>query len=138
MRMDPDSLIAYLAQPLVANLVTLRSSGSPHVAPVWFSYSGGKFQVYTSRNLQKAHNIERDNRVALSVATCGTPYSYVLVEGSASITNDRAAEIGRAIATRYMGADRAGEVDEFITNTLDGNSVIIEITPARIMTWTEG
>jgi len=132
-----DEFRAFLDLPLVAHLVTLRPGGAPHVAPVWFAYGGGKFRVYTSRKFQKTRNIERDNRVALSIATPGEPYSYVVAEGEAAILTEAVAETGRAIAARYIGAGNLEAIDQFMAETLNESAVVLEITPSRVMTWSE-
>ena len=126
---------AFLAQPLVADFVTLRPGGAPHVAPVWHEFADGKFTVFTSSRFQRVRNIERDDRVALSVATNDMPYRYVVAEGRAVVIRERVREVGRAIATRYIGVDKPDEVDEFMRQTLDEDAVLIELVPSRLMTW---
>ncbi len=126
---------AFLARPLVADFVTLRPGGAPHVAPVWHEFADGKFYVYTSRAFQRVRNIERDDRVALSIASHDMPYAYVVAEGRAVVTRDRVGEVGRSITTRYIGADNLDRVEEFLRQTLDDDSVLIELVPTRLMTW---
>ncbi len=138
--MTTEEITAYLAQPLVANLVTLRPSGAPHIAPVWFAFTNSNFYIYTSRNSQRARNLQRDNRAAISIPTCAEPYSYVLAEGTATTTRNNVAHIGRAIAERYIGPDdpnKTDQIDQFMAETLDDNTIIIELIPHRIMSWSE-
>ncbi|KKL27226.1 hypothetical protein LCGC14_2387280, partial [marine sediment metagenome] len=44
---------AFLSQPHVAALATVRPDGRPHVLPVWFDFDGSEFTVSTFRGTQK-------------------------------------------------------------------------------------
>ena len=133
--MSPEEIAAYLAQPLIADFVTLRADGSPHVAPVWYEYADGKFLVFTSRKFQRVRNLERDNRAAVSVPTPGAPYAYVVAEGRATVTREGVAEVARSITARYSGD--AAEVEAFLAETLDEDSVVVVLTPHRVMSWSD-
>src|SRR5437016_6040740 len=65
-------------------LAVTRSGGGPHVTPTWFTLDG-------------------DDQAP--------PYSYVMVEGSATLSDDldELRRVATAVGGRYMGADRAGE-----------------------------
>ena len=53
--------------------------------------------------------LQRDGRLCLCVDEERPPYSYVMVEGAAGVSQDPAerAEWSRRIAARYMGPDKA-------------------------------
>ena len=58
---------------------------------------------------------------------------YVSAEGPVAITTEGVDETGLSIARRYIG-ERA---EQFLENVLDENSVVLRLTPERILTWVE-
>ncbi|MBT2470927.1 PPOX class F420-dependent oxidoreductase [Streptomyces sp. ISL-66] len=89
-------------------LSTVRADGSPHIAPIWFVLDGDSFVFNTGKDTVKGRNLARDGRVALCVDDDRPPFSYVILQGRAEISEDLdemlpwASKIGR----RYMGAER--------------------------------
>ncbi|WP_031524632.1 PPOX class F420-dependent oxidoreductase [Streptomyces sp. NRRL F-5123] len=94
-----------------AKLATTRADGRPHVAPVWFLLEGDDLVFNTGRDTVKGRTLARDPRVMLCVDDEQPPFSFVLVEGRATLSEDPDELRGSAgrIAARYMGADRAEE-----------------------------
>ncbi|MGW6856736.1 PPOX class F420-dependent oxidoreductase [Streptomyces xanthophaeus] len=93
-------------------LSTVREDGSPHIAPIWFVLDGDSFVFNTGKDTVKGRNLARDGRVALCVDDDRPPFSYVVLEGSAEISEyaDGPEEIltwATRIGARYMGAERA-------------------------------
>jgi PPOX class probable F420-dependent enzyme len=98
-----------------AHVASTRADGSPHVAPVWFSADGtpDSFVIHftTSASSVKGTSLRRDGRVALTVDDPHPPFAFVIVEGTAELSEDL--DLLLAVATRlgekYMGRDRAVE-----------------------------
>lgn len=92
-------------------LATVRADGRPHVTPIWFLLDGDEVVFTTHRDGVKARNILRDPRAAACVDEERPLYSFVLVEGVASVSEDLAELRAWAtrIGARYMGDDRAAE-----------------------------
>ncbi|KPC59751.1 PPOX class F420-dependent oxidoreductase [Streptomyces chattanoogensis] len=92
-------------------LSTVRADGGPHIAPVWFLMDGDELVFNTGKETVKGRNLARDNRVALCVDDERPPFSFVVVQGSAEISEDLAdvRHWATRIAARYMGEDRAEE-----------------------------
>ncbi|MFC3999326.1 PPOX class F420-dependent oxidoreductase [Nocardiopsis sediminis] len=92
-------------------LSTVRADGGPHVTPVWFLLDGDDVVFNTARESVKGRSLARDGRFALCVDDDRPPYSFVILQGNAEISEDPA-EIrhwaGR-LGARYMGEDRAEE-----------------------------
>ncbi|KPI30308.1 putative enzyme [Actinobacteria bacterium OV450] len=90
-------------------LSTVREDGSPHIAPVWFLLDGDAFVFNTGKSTVKGRNLLRDGRVALCVDDDRPPYSYVLLQGRAEISEDLEEMLPWAtrIAARYMGEEHA-------------------------------
>jgi len=136
-RLDEQEARAFLAQGTrTGKLATVRADGRPHVVPVWFVLDGDDLVFTTWHESVKAHNMQRDARVALCVDDQAPPYSYVTVEGTARMVDDPAA--GRHWATligaRYMGADRA---DEFGRRNGVPGEYIVRLSPTKIFGYGE-
>ncbi|MFC9156913.1 PPOX class F420-dependent oxidoreductase [Streptomyces bauhiniae] len=92
-------------------LATVRADGSPHIAPIWFLLDGDELVFNTGEETVKGRNLVRDPRVALCVDDDRPPFSFVVLNGQARLSEDLD-EIRRwatRIAARYMGEDRAEE-----------------------------
>ncbi|WP_405495569.1 PPOX class F420-dependent oxidoreductase [Streptomyces sp. NBC_00096] len=88
-------------------LSTVREDGSPHIAPIWFVLDGDSFVFNTGRDTVKGRNLARDGRVALCVDHDRPPFSYVVLQGRAQISEDMEEMLPWAtrIGARYMGAE---------------------------------
>src|SRR5215470_16786904 len=88
-----------------AHVATTRSGGRPHVKPVWFVLDGrpGDFQLLftTSAESVKGRGLRRNTQVAASVDDPAPPYSFVIIEGAAQLS-DRLEDV-RAAAARIGG-----------------------------------
>ncbi|MFI1432259.1 PPOX class F420-dependent oxidoreductase [Streptomyces lydicus] len=92
-------------------LATVRADGGPHVAPVWFLLDGDQLVFNTGAETVKGRNLARDGRVALCVDDERPPFSFVVVQGTAEVSDDlpEVRHWATRIAARYMGEDRAEE-----------------------------
>ncbi|GAA3256479.1 PPOX class F420-dependent oxidoreductase [Streptomyces lavendulae] len=89
-------------------LSTVREDGSPHIAPIWFVLDGDAFVFNTGKNTVKGRNLARDGRVALCVDDDRPPFSYVVLQGRAEISEDLEEMLPWAtrIGSRYMGEEQ--------------------------------
>ena len=125
----------FLSQPRTAHLVTLRSSGTPHVAPVWFLWHDGRALVMADANAIKVRNIRRNPAVSLCVSTPEHPYVFVTVEGTASIAESGLEDMVRRTCILYEGQERG---TEFAAELLgEDRMALISISPDRFMSWKE-
>src|SRR5689334_15869423 len=87
-------------------LATVRADGRPHIAPIWFDMDGDDLIFTTWHKSVKALNLRRDGRVSLCVDDDTPPFSYVIVEGTVTVSEDleELARWATSIAGRYMGA----------------------------------
>ncbi|BDH13483.1 PPOX class F420-dependent oxidoreductase [Streptomyces hygroscopicus] len=92
-------------------LATVRADGSPHLAPVWFLMDGDELVFNTGEDTVKGRNLARDGRVALCVDDERPPFAFVVVQGTAEVSDDLTdvRHWATRIAARYMGEDRAEE-----------------------------
>jgi PPOX class probable F420-dependent enzyme len=119
-----------------AHVATVRADGRPHVKPVWYELSGvpGDFQlVFTTGAATVAgRNLRRDTRVAISVDEAVAPYSFVLIEGTAGLSEDAAdlLAVATSLGGRYMGDALAAEFGA--RNAVPGE-LVVRVTPARVV-----
>lgn len=108
--MNPEEVRTFLMTGTrTGKLATVRSDGRPHVVPIWFTLRGDQLVFNTHVSSVKAKNLRREPRVAITVDDQTPPYSFVTVEGVATLTDEDPdlIEIATEIGGRYMGADRA-------------------------------
>ncbi len=90
-----------------AHLATLMPGGGPQVTPVWIDLDGDVVMFNTAEGRQKARNLDRDGRVALSAHDQQNPYRYIQVRGVVvSKTHEGADEHIDSLAKRYLGLDK--------------------------------
>lgn len=103
----PDSARAVVESGRLAHLVTLGPDGSPHVTLVWVGLEDGEIVSGHLVEHQKVRNIRRDPRVALSMEGSGRNAigldEYLVVYGTARITEGGAPELLQRLAERYIG-----------------------------------
>ncbi|HMF83354.1 MAG TPA: PPOX class F420-dependent oxidoreductase [Acidimicrobiia bacterium] len=132
-QMTADETRVFLLQGTrTGKLAVVRVDGRPHVTPTWFTLDGDDLVLTTHRTSQKAKAIRRDPRVALCVDDQAPPYSYVMVEGAATLSDDldELRRCATAVGARYMGADRA---DEFGARNAVPGELLVRITPTRVI-----
>jgi PPOX class probable F420-dependent enzyme len=105
----PDSARAVLESSALAHLVTLNPDGSPQVTVVWVGLDGDEIVAAHLPEHRKVRNIRNDGRVALSIET-DTPdpmglTQYLVIYGTARITEGGAPELLRELARTYLGPD---------------------------------
>ncbi|WP_369141863.1 pyridoxamine 5'-phosphate oxidase family protein [Streptomyces sp. R44] len=101
----------FLTRPHTATLTTLRPDGTPHVAPVRFSFdaASGLARVTTRAGARKARNVAAAGPGA-RVALCQVDgLRWATLEGRATVTDDpvRLAEAIRRYTARYRAAPPA-------------------------------
>ena len=132
--MSEDEWRGFLRTPIrPATLATSRKDGRPHVAPVWYDVDDdGTILFTTGANTVKGHAVRRAGKVALCVQDDQPPFSFVLVEGEATWTDDLAEVTAWAarIGGRYMGADRA---DEYGARNGVPGELLVRVTPTRVI-----
>jgi len=104
-----DGALELLASPTVATVVTLNRDGSPHVSSAWVAIEDGEVCLATLDDQAKLRNIRRDPRVALSLQSERVNEwglrEYLVIYGTARITEGGAAEMLQRLAWTYLGPD---------------------------------
>lgn len=110
----------------------VAADGRPLVAPVWFVVDDGHLVFTTGRDTSKGHALARDSRVAICVDDPHPPYSFVQVQGVASVSDDPQDVLDFTTRTgaRYMGADRA---DEFGRRNAVPGELAVRVRPTKVI-----
>ena len=114
-----------------AKIATVRKDGRPHVVPIWFELDADKIVFTTGDGSVKYMNMKRDPRVCITVDDQIQPYSYVMIEGTASFSEDPADLLHWAtrIGGRYMGENQA---DAYGKRNSAPGEVVVRIAPTKI------
>jgi PPOX class probable F420-dependent enzyme len=127
-----DEVITFLSEGTRTGKLGYRASdGRPLIAPVWFVVDSGELVFNTGRDTAKGRALARDPRVVMCVDDPHPPYSFVQVQGTATISEDPRELIDVATRTggRYMGADRA---EEFGRRNGAPGELVVRIRPTRV------
>lgn len=91
--------------PNIAHVATLRADGAPHTVPVWIGLEDEKLAILTSPQSQKARNLGRDPRVAISITDRDQPTAMASIRGRVTdiIRDEPAWKIIDRISHKYIG-----------------------------------
>ncbi|MFD4670674.1 PPOX class F420-dependent oxidoreductase [Lentzea sp. NPDC058450] len=107
--MLPESARSVLESNALGHLVTLGPDGSPQVTIVWVGLDGDEIVSGHLASHQKVRNIRNDGRVVLSIETPIVNdhglQEYLVVYGTARITEGGAPELLQRLAHTYLGPD---------------------------------
>ena len=120
------------APPRTAKLAQVTAGGGPRVAPVWVALDGDDVMFTTGDTTAKGKALQRDPRVALCFDDEAPPFSFVIVHGTAT-TSDELDDVRRwaaIIGGRYMGAGRAEEYG--VRNGVPGE-LLVRVTPTKVI-----
>ena len=125
----------FLKDQKVLRLATIGKNKTPHIAPVWYRYSGKKFYIGTNTKTKKAQNVKKNNKVSCCVDVgVNAPNIYgVLVQGNANLITDnsKVKTIAKKILSRYFKTLENKSAKEL----LDDTDCIIEIIPEKFTVW---
>ncbi|MBK9178757.1 MAG: PPOX class F420-dependent oxidoreductase [Acidimicrobiales bacterium] len=103
----PESARELLRTAALGHVVTINPDGSPQVTCVWLGLDGDDVVFASLGPWKKLQNLARDQRVALSVEAPGRNpvgmQEYLVLHGTARITEGGAPELLQALAGTYAG-----------------------------------
>jgi PPOX class probable F420-dependent enzyme len=127
----PDAARAVIESGKLAHFATINRDGTPHITIVWVGLNGDEIVIGKLMTDQKVRNIRRDPRVSLSIeAPEGDQMgmkNYLVVEGTARVSEGGAPELLRELAQRYIGP---GATFPPMPNPPAG--FVIRVTPTKI------
>jgi PPOX class probable F420-dependent enzyme len=105
----PGPARAVLESDRLAHLVTVGADGGPQVSCVWVGIEDEEIVFASLGRRRKLDNIARDPRVALSIETDEAGQlgllNYLVVHGTARITEGGGPELLQRLAYVYLGPD---------------------------------
>jgi len=125
----------FLKSQKILRLATIDSSGNPHIVPVWYMYTDGKFYVGTNTKTRKAKNIKKNFKVSFCVDTGIRSPEIVGVMGVGRakliLKSDMVESLAKKILLRYFASIKNKSAQQL----LDQTDCIIEIMPKKITDW---
>jgi len=104
-----DAAHELLASPAVATVATLNPDGSPHMSVAWVGVDDGEIVFGTLDDQRKLRNLRLDPRIALTVQSDRVNRwglrEYLVIDGSAKVTEGGAADLLQRLAHTYIGPD---------------------------------
>ena len=125
-----EDLGAFLDEPRVAVLATLRVDGTVLLSPVYHEWREGTFNVVIETQNVKARHLRRDPRATILVAESEPPLRGVEVRGSAQFIDDGVTETTRRIVAKYGDEEAEADAEE-----RRGADVIVRLEPDHIRIW---
>jgi PPOX class probable F420-dependent enzyme len=110
----------------------VRAKGLPHVKPVWFVLDGDELIFTTHESYVMTRHLRRDPHITLTIDDQEAPYSFVIIEGTVTLSEDldELVRWATVIGGRYMGAERAEEFGR--RNGVPGE-LLVRVTPTKIL-----
>jgi PPOX class probable F420-dependent enzyme len=104
-----DAAHELLASPAVATVATLNPDGSPHLSVAWVGVEDGEIVFGTLDDQRKLRNLRLNPRIALTVQSDRINRwglrEYLVIDGSAKVTEGGAADLLQRLAHTYIGPD---------------------------------
>ena len=126
-----DAARALLESSAIAQLITINIDGSPQVSGVWIGLDGDELVVASLPRRIKVRNVERDPRVALVIQSPTKSArgldEYLVVHGTALVTDGGAPELLQKLARVYLGPDAVFPAPD------SPPGFIFHITPEKIL-----
>ena len=128
----PAEAVKLIESDQLAHLVTLNPDGSPQLTAVWVGLEKGEIVSGHMLNRRKLDNVRRDPRVSLSIESpthneIGLR-EYLVVRGTARITEGGAADLLQRLAHVYMSPDAVFPPEA----VRERPGYILRITPERL------
>ncbi len=125
----------FLKSQKVLRLATIDKNKTPHIAPVWYLYSGKKIYIGTNTKTIKAKNVKSNKRASFCVDVgVNAPNIYgVMGQGDANLIleNNKVKIIAKKILLRYFKTLKSKSAKEL----LDDTDCIIEVIPEKFSVW---
>ena len=125
----------FLKSQKILRLGTVDKNKTPHIAPVWYIYSGRKIYIGTNTATKKAKNAKGNKQVSFCVDVgINAPNIYgVMGQGDANLIleKNKVEKIAQKILLRYFKTLENKSAKELLEDT----NCIIEIKPKKFSVW---
>lgn len=124
----PQQAVEFLEEANICILATSGPGDAAHAMPMWYLYHEGDILFACNRKSQKVRNVERTGRATVVIDRRDPPYYAVMVKGTAAIEPALSPDLMFAMASRYIGEERA---QRYLANRdgSDSDSVSIRVHP---------
>lgn len=112
----------------VGVLGTVGASGRPQLSATWFLAEGETVKISLNTTRQKVKNLQANPKASFMIIDPANPYKYVELRGDAEVTPDADYAFADKIGAKYGANLRERDKP-------DEARVVVEIKPARIVTW---
>lgn len=114
-----------------AILATVRADGRPHATPLWYVLDGDEILINVGADTVKGRAMAHEPRVTLTVHDDAPPYSFVMVDGTATFVTDpeQIRRDGLAIGKRYLPEEA---VEGFVAYLTSPGKVSVRIKIDRL------
>ncbi|HET8577401.1 MAG TPA: PPOX class F420-dependent oxidoreductase [Methylomirabilota bacterium] len=102
----PESARKVLQDKAYGHVVTFGPNGRPQVTMVWMDADGDEVLFNTADGRKKPQNLRRDPRVIVSVQDRNEPQAYMVIHGTAAVTEAGADAHIDKLAKRFLGVDK--------------------------------
>src|SRR6202158_298700 len=100
-----ESVKKVLEDKAYGHVVTFNPNGRPQLTMVWMDVEGNEALFNTAEGRKKAQNLRRDPRIIISVQNRNEPQSYLVLNGTATVTETGADAHADKLAKRFLGVD---------------------------------
>jgi PPOX class probable F420-dependent enzyme len=102
----PNEFLDLVAAKTVAIVATIGPNGAPQASPVWFVWDGDRVRFRVSSTYQKYKNLQRDQRISVTIVDPARTDRYIELRGVATVGIDHNDELGNALARKYLDLDK--------------------------------
>lgn len=129
--------LARLGSEQVAWLGTIGRDGYPHAVPIWFLWHDGRALIMSEPETAKVRNIRANDRVLLHLEAGVDGEQLTVLRGVATLSAEPATAWLPRIAEEYTAKYDAWlqRLNLTAETMADRYSVIIEVTPHKLIAW---
>jgi PPOX class probable F420-dependent enzyme len=104
-----DAALELLGSAVVATIATINADGSPQLSSAWIGLEDGEIVFGTLPDQRKLRNLRRDPRISIQVQSDRVNQwglrEYLVIDGTARITEGGAAALLQRLAHVYLGPE---------------------------------
>ena len=102
----PEAAKKLLQDKAYGHVVTFNATGRPQLTMVWLDVDGDEVLFNTAEGRVKPRNLRSNPRVIVSVQDRNEPQAYLVVHGTATVTEAGADTHIDKLAKRFLGVDK--------------------------------
>jgi nitroimidazol reductase NimA-like FMN-containing flavoprotein (pyridoxamine 5'-phosphate oxidase superfamily) len=124
---------------LLIHIATVDEKGEPFITPTnyYFDRVSDKIYITTQKNSKKVNNLRRKNTIYFCIDDPTPPYKGVRGKARVKINEDidHNLSITKKILMRTLGSLEDPTAKWLLSDTENGNEVVLEISPSYYSTW---